>query len=302
MTGQPDRAVLRLGLPKGRMQEGVFELLASAGVRLGRSARGYRPTISLDGVEVKILKPQNIVEMLAEGSRDLGFAGADWVGELELDLVEVMDLGLDPVRIVAAAPRSLLVDGRLPTSAALGRPLRVASELERISRGWIDRRGLDATFVRTFGATEVFPPEDADCIVDVTQTGATLDANDLEVVDTVMTSSTRLFASPRAWADAAKRRRIEDFAMLVRSVLDARDRAMLEINAADDEVLQRLVEILPSMRRPTVSRLFGQRGLGDGGYAVKAAVPRRGLPELIPRIRGVGGTDIVITDVQQVVP
>src|SRR2546425_9567043 len=105
---------LRLGLPKGRMEQAVLTLLGDAGIRIRPGARGYRPDVSLPDTEAKILKPQNVVEMLALGSRDLGFAGADWVAELEANVVEVLDTGLDPVQVVAAAPKTLLVDGRLP--------------------------------------------------------------------------------------------------------------------------------------------------------------------------------------------
>src|SRR2546427_3810659 len=140
---------------------------------LFRSARGYRPDVSLPDTEAKILKPQNIVEMLALGSRDLGFAGADWVAELQANVVELLDTGLDPVEVVAAVPGALLENGRLPE-----RHLVVASEYERLAQRWITERGLSAEFVRSYGATEVFPPEDADLIVDNTATGATLEAND----------------------------------------------------------------------------------------------------------------------------
>src|SRR5438034_2810458 len=115
----------RLGLPKGRMETGVLTLLADAGIRVRPSARGYRPDVSLPGAEAKLLKPQNIVEMLVLGSRDVGFAGADWVAELEADVVELLDTGLDPVQLVAAAPIALLESGRLPT-----RRLVVASRSE----------------------------------------------------------------------------------------------------------------------------------------------------------------------------
>src|SRR6266568_6302912 len=125
MTAVP----FRLGLPKGRMETGVLALLADAGIRVRPSARGYRPDVSLPGAEAKLLKPQNIVEMLALGSRDVGFAGADWVAELEADVVELLDTGLDPVQLVAAAPVALLEDGQLPK-----RRLIVASEYERLTR------------------------------------------------------------------------------------------------------------------------------------------------------------------------
>lgn len=282
--------LLRLGLPKGRMQEGVFALLTDAGIRVSAGARGYRPTVSLPGFEAKILKPQNIVEMLALGSRDLGFAGADWVAELRLDVVEMLDTGLDPVRVVAAAPEDLLVGGQLPT-----RPLVVASEYENLARAWIARRGLDATFVRSYGATEVFPPEDADCIVDNTATGSTLRANHLALVDEIMRSSTRLYASPRVLDDPSRREAIDSFVLLVRSVLEARSRVIVEINVSAER-LEDVIAVLPAMREPTISSLHGQ-----GGFAVKSAVPRADLPRLIPLIKARGGTDIVVTRTSQIV-
>jgi len=301
-----DAHPLRLAVPKGRMHEEVVALLAATGLRLGRSARGYRPSASLPGVEVKILKPQNIVKMLEAGTRDLGFAGADWVRELGVEdaLVEVLDTGFDPVRIVVAAPRSVLVrEGggwRLPTPAELGHPIRIASEMEALTRAWIARRGYaegrDAVFVRTYGATEVFPPEDADCIVDVTATGATLEANDLVVLDEVTRSSTRLYASRAAMEDAGKRRRIDALAMLLASVLEARGRVMLEVNV-DEAAFERVAGILPCMREPTVSKLHS-----GAGYALKAAVKKDVLPELLPALKAAGGTDIVITPMVQVVP
>src|SRR5438876_1034000 len=177
-TFVPRAVPFRLGLPKGRMEQAVLTLLADAGIRVRPSARGYRPDVSLAGAEAKMLKPQNIVEMLALGSRDVGFAGADWVAELEANVVDLLDTGLDPVQVVAATPKTLLVDGHLPA-----RRLVVASEYERLARRWIAERGLSAECVRSYGATEVFPPEDADVIVDNTATGATLEANGLVVAD-----------------------------------------------------------------------------------------------------------------------
>ena len=132
-------STIRLALPKGSMEAGVSALLADAGIRIRATSRGYRPEISLPGFEVKILRPQNIVEMLAAGSRDIGFAGADWVAEVGGDLVELLDTGLDPVRLVEAAPIDLLENGRLPR-----RRLVVASEYERLTRDWIGLRAVDS--------------------------------------------------------------------------------------------------------------------------------------------------------------
>lgn len=281
---------VKLAIPKGRMFDSIDRLLRDAGVPLRGSSRGYRPTIELAGFEAKILKPRAIIEMLAAGARDAGFAGKDWADETGLDLVELLDTGLDPVRLVAAAPAQILVAGRLPS-----RSLTVASEYPTISRRWIERRGLDARVLISYGATEVLPPEDADCIVDNTSSGATLAANGLAIVDELMASSTRLYASPRAMDDPAKREPIERLAMLLRSVLEARARVMIEFNIAADR-LDSVVEILPCMREPTIAPLHA-----SAGYAVKSAVRREQLPDLIPAIKARGGSDIVVTTPGQIV-
>jgi ATP phosphoribosyltransferase len=283
---------IKLALPKGHMQEGVQNLLLDAGIRVEMGRRSYRPSISLAGVNTKILKPQNIVEMLRVGSRDIGFAGSDWVEELGAkdQLVELLDTELDPVRLVAAAPTALLEDGKLPN-----RPLVIASEYEQIARSWIARKGLDATFVRSYGATEVFPPEDADCIVDNTATGSTLQVNRLEIVDTLLQSSTRLYAHPHVMDQPAKRERVESLVLVLKSVLDARRRVVIELNVTADH-LEGIVAILPCMRHPTISPLYG-----EAGFAVKAAVPRADLPTLIPAIKAAGGSDVVVTRLMQVV-
>jgi ATP phosphoribosyltransferase len=286
-----DRGLIHLAIPKGRIEAGVSSLLSDAGVRLRAGPRGYRPVTSVEGFEVKLLKPQNIVEMLTAGSRDIGFAGADWVREQAAELIELLDTGLDPVRVVAAAPESLLIDRELPS-----RPLVVASELERIASRWISDRGLDATLVRSYGATEVFPPEDADVIVDISATGETLAANGLVVIDELMRSSTRLYASRNAMATPEKKLAIDGLVLSLRSVLEARGRAMVELNVSREDV-EDVIEILPSMREPTIATLHGSEGL-----AVKAAVPRSELPGLIPLLKNRGATDIVVSRLEQIVP
>jgi ATP phosphoribosyltransferase len=273
------------------MQKGVFKLMEDAGIRIRMGARSYRPTLSVAGFETKVLKPQNVIEMLHAGSRDIGFAGADWVQELDADLVELLDTGLNPVRLVAAAPKDLLVDGELPD-----KKLVIASEYERLSTNWIRDKGIAATFVRTYGATEVFPPEDADCIVDNTATGSTLRAGQLEIVDVLLSSSTRLYANPKSLDDRDLKLRIDELVLILQSVLDARLRVMLEINVTETK-LEKLVELLPCLRRPTIAPLFGEQA-----YAVKVAVLRSELPALIPKIKSTGGTDIVVTAPDQLVP
>jgi len=279
---------IHFGLPKGHMARGVQDLLADAGIEVTPSARGYRPSLSLPGYEVKTLKPQNIVEMLDLGSRDVGFAGADWVRELRADVVEVLDTGMDTVQLVAAAPEEW---GDLPD-----RRLVVATEYLNLTGAWVRDRGLDAEVIRSYGATEVFPPEDADVIVDNSATGGTLRANGLRVMDVLGESSTRLYASQQAMDDPYRKERISDLALLLESVLNARLRVMIEINAPAER-LEALVALLPSMREATVAPLYGNQG-----YAVRAAVPRRELPALIPAIKAAGGSDVVVTSLSQLVP
>jgi ATP phosphoribosyltransferase len=282
---------VHLALPKGRMEDGVLRLLADAGISLTFDRRGYRPTLSLGGFETKILKPQNIVEMLHVGSRDVGFAGADWVAEKGAELVQLVDTGLDPVRIVAAASPDFLQGGRPRPGSFV-----VATEYERLTRAWLERCRYEGHIVRSYGATEVFPPEDADCVVDNTATGATLKANGLAIFDEIMRSSTRLYAHPRALDEPAKRPLIEHFGLLVQSVLDARKRVMIEVNVPADR-LETVVAVLPCMREPTIAPLHH-----EAGFAVKAAVPREGLPALIRAVKDGGGTDIVVFEIAQIIP
>jgi len=269
----------------------VLTLMADAGLPVRTGGREYRPTVDAGRFNAKILKPQNIVEMLAAGSRDVGFAGADWVAELDAAVVELLDTGFDPVRLVAAAPDDLLENGSLPR-----RRLVVASEYPRLTCQWIERIGVDARLVHSYGATEVFPPEDADLIVDNTATGATLAANDLAIVDTLLSSSTRLYASPAALDNSVRRAAIEGFSLLLTSVLEARSRVMFEVNVPAS-ALEAVCGALPCMREPTISPLHG-----DVGFALKAAVPREALPRIVPRVKALGGSDIVITAVAQLVP
>lgn len=291
MTPVIPENTIRFALPKGRMEDGIRTLLRDAGVGLRSSSRSYRPTIDLDPFEVKVLKPRAIIEMLDIGARDLGFAGADWVDEIGADLVEILDTGLDRVRLVAAAPESILLGGTLPS-----KELVIASEYPNIAQRWIESKGLNASVLRSYGATEVLPPEDADCIIDNTATGSTLAANDLRIIDEITTSSTRLYASKSAMADPIKRERINAFAMLIQSVLEARSRVMLEVNVSSED-LERVIEALPCMREPTVAPMHG-----NAGYAVKAAVPRRDLPSVIPELKSRGATDIIVTTPDQIVP
>lgn len=276
------------------MQRGVLDLLHDAGIDVRVNERGYRPWISWPACDVKILKPQNILEMLRAGSRDVGFAGADWVEEFGYrdhpNLVELLDTHLDAVQVVAAAPTALLDQGKLPI-----RHLVVAAEMPRLAARWIEARGLNASILRTYGATEVFPPDDADLIVDIAATGDTLKANKLEIIDSLLTSSTRLYASRKALDDPGRKARIEELVLLLESAIEARRRVMLDLNVGSVD-LNRVLAVLPCLREPTIAPLRG-----DSGFAVRAAVPRDELHRLIPALKAAGATDLVVMNPSQLV-
>ncbi|MDG1874696.1 MAG: ATP phosphoribosyltransferase [Mariniblastus sp.] len=291
MSLSHDPSIVRLALPKGRMFDQVVDLLKSAGISIGQSERGYRPNISLPDFDAKILKPRNVISMLAAGSRDIGFAGEDWIVETGTEIHELLDTEMNPVRLIVAAPHQILNDGKLPD-----RKIIIASEYPALAKRWIADNQLEAEVVQTYGATEVFPPEDADCIMDNTATGSTLRANGLQIIDEVMTSSTRLYASKEAMDNDILRGRIEDFTMLIQAVLQARGRVMMDLNVAHEN-LEAVVACLPSMRTPTVSPL------SDSGWlAVRAAIPRKELAEIIPKLKSAGACDIVTTTAEQLIP
>jgi len=281
---------LSILIPKGRIYDNIAKLFAEAGIALSLSDRTYRPNIGVDWLDGKVMKPQNVGELLELGSHDAGFTGLDWVRETGADVVEVMDLGFDRVRIVAAVPATL------DEAALRKKKLVVATEYVGIAGAWLKKTGYDYRIVRTYGATEVFPPDDADMIVDNTSTGRTLQDNGLRIVDTLLESSTRFVASRSAMADPKKRERIEELAMLFKAVIDGRDRVMLEMNVTKLRFPD-LVAGLPAMRSPTVAPLYG-----DEGYAVKIAVRKTDVPTLIPQLKKLGATDIVEYDLRKVVP
>ncbi|MDF1810420.1 MAG: ATP phosphoribosyltransferase [Phycisphaerales bacterium] len=291
MAPQQTEDTIRFAIPKGRMYDGVAKLMEEAGIKIRTSSRDYRPSISLPSYDVKILKPRAIIEMLDLGARDLGFAGADWVAEDSADLVELLDTGLDRVRLVAAVPEQSNKDELLNRTRTV-----IASEYVNITQRWIDENGYSAKLIRSYGATEVLPPEDADCIIDNTATGSTLDANNLRIIDDLMISTTRVYASKAAMENPVKREEIERFVLLIRSVLQARKRVMLELNVSSEN-LEPVIEVLPCMRQPTVAPMYN-----SDGFAVKVAVLREQLTEVIPLIKARGGSDIIVTQPGQIVP
>jgi len=286
----PEPQPVRLVVPKGHMFEGVRDLLAEAGLRLGVDERSYRPKASDPRFRVKIVRAQNVPQLLELGKHDIGFSGHDWVMEREARVVELLDLGLDPVRVVAAASECETLD------TLRARRVVAASEYERLTRRWLESEKLDYVFVQSYGSTEVFPPEDADLIVDNCASGTTLEANGLRVLAEILVSSTRLLACPAALDNPAIRAIVEDLQLNLEGVLLARRKVLLEMNVPKAR-LAAILPCLPAMKSPTVAPLAGEEG-----YAVKIAVDREKVSALIPELKRLGVTDILETRLSKIIP
>lgn len=280
---------LKMVIPKGRIYSKVINLLNDSGFGVEVDDRVYIPRVEDPEIEAKIMKPQNIPTLVELGSHDIGFSGNDWIIETKADVTEILNLAFDPVKIVSAVPEQLFNEN------LKSRKIVVASEYEQIAKNYLEQNNYDYFLVRTFGATEVFPPEDADMIIDNVSTGRTLKEHNLRIVDTIMESSTRFIANNSALDDPWKREIISELKMLFQSVLDARIRVMLEMNVSE-ETFKKIIDVLPCMRSPTVAPLHGQKG-----YAVKVAVKRSEVVKLIPLLKKYGATDILEYEFRKVV-
>lgn len=286
---------LRILLAKGRIYESVYELLSDVGISLKLAERTYFPSTNQDDLAFQVVKPQIASALLASNKADVGFSGKDWVYEngVQDEVEEIMDLGFDPVRIVAAIPNTVDFD------ALLKKPVTIATEYQTLSKKWVEEKKIDGKIFRTWGTSEGFVQDNEDSLaqilIDNTSTGSSLRANNLKIVDTLMTSSTRMYASKEALKDPAKKQKIMELKMLFESVLNARGRVMLEMNVAKDK-FDGLIKALPSMKSPTVSPLFG-----DDGYAVKIAVKKSEVPTLLPKLQSLGATDILEYALRKVV-
>jgi len=277
-------------IPKGRIFQKVAGLLNDASLGFETNDRQYIPHIGDPEISAKIMKPQNIAQLIELGSHDVGFTGYDWIVESGAKVVQVMDLKFDPVRIVSAVPETMSEGGLKK------KKLIVATEYERIATRYLKERNYDYFLIRTFGATEAYPPQDADMIIDNIATGRTLKEHKLKVVHEIMDSSTRFIANAKAMQDKEKKEKIEELAMLFQAVLVGKDRVMIEMNVPADK-LDEIVSILPCMRAPTVAPLFeGQ------GYAVKSAVKREDTVKLIPLLKKYGASDILEYEFKKVIP
>ena len=285
---------LKILLAKGRIYESVYELLSDVGISIHLPDRTYFPTTNQKDLAFQVVKPQITSLLLANNKADVGFSGKDWVYEnqVENDVVEIMDLGFDPVRIVAAMPEARDFD------KLLANPVTIATEYQTLSKKWVEEKKINGTIFRTWGTSEGFVQDNDDSIaqilIDNTSTGSSLKANRLKIVDTLMESSTRMYASKAAMEDPEKKQKILELKMLFETVLNARSRVMLEMNCAEDK-FETLIKGIPSMKSPTVSPLFG-----GNGYAIKIAVKKSEVPTLLPKLQSLGATDIVEYELRKV--
>jgi ATP phosphoribosyltransferase len=285
---------LKILLAKGRIYESVYELLSDVGISIHLPDRTYFPTTNQEDLAFQVVKPQITSLLLANNKADLGFSGKDWVYEngVQDKVEEIMDLGFDPVRIVAAIPEARDFEKLLKGQVT------IATEYQTLSSKWVEEKKIDGTIFRTWGTSEGFVQDNDDSIaqilIDNTSTGSSLKANRLKIVDTLMESSTRMYASKAAMADPAKKQKIMELKMLFETVLNARSRVMLEMNCAEDK-FDTLIKGIPSMKSPTVSPLFG-----GNGYAIKIAVKKSEVPTLLPKLQSLGATDIVEYELRKV--
>lgn len=286
---------LKILLAKGRIYESVYELLNDVGISIHLPDRTYFPTTNQEDLAFQVVKPQITSALLAQNKADVGFSGKDWVYEngVQDDVEEIMDLGFDPVRIVAAIPETKDYD------ALLKEKVTIATEYQALTKKYIESKKFDGTIFRTWGTSEGFVQDTdealAQILIDNTSTGSSLRANRLKIVDTLMESSTRMYASKAAMADPAKKQKIMELKMLFEAVLAARSRVMLEMNVSKAN-FDALIKGIPSMKSPTVSPLFG-----DDGYAVKIAVKKSEVPTLLPKLRTLGATDILEYELRKVI-
>ncbi len=285
---------LKILLAKGRIYESVYELLNDVGISIYLPDRQYFPTTNQKDLAFQVVKPQITSLLLANNKADVGFSGKDWVYEngVQDQVVEIMDLGFDPVRIVAAIPEARDFEKILKGKVT------IATEYQALSKQWVENKKIDGTIFRTWGTSEGFVQDTDDAIaqvlIDNTSTGSSLKANRLKIVDTLMESSTRMYASKEAMADPEKKQKIMELKMLFKTVLNARSRVMLEMNVSEKD-FEGLIKGIPSMKSPTVSPLFG-----GNGYAVKIAVKKSEVPTLLPQLQKLGASDIVEYELRKV--
>ncbi len=287
---------LILGLPKGSLQEATFGMLKKAGWAITGGSRSYMPRIDDPEIEARLIRAQEISRYVENGHLDAGMTGRDWIIENGSDVVEVSELvyskqGMNPVRWVLAVPNDSPIQSVKDLQGK-----RIATEAVGITRRYLEQNGVEAEIEFSWGATEVKAPELVDAIVEITETGSSLRANNLRIVDEILTSTTRLIAGKAAWNDEFKRAKIEKIAMMLQGVLTADRKVLVKLNVQSDN-LEAVANLLPSMHAPTVNDLRT-----EGWYSIETVMYESVVREIIPELKSAGAVDIIEMSLNKVVP
>lgn len=286
---------LRLGLPKGSLQDATFELFRKAGWKFQVSGRNYHPSVDDEVVSPVLLRPQEIPRYIEDGVIDAGLTGHDWIADTGADVHEICELRYskltrNPIRVVLAAHR----DSDIKSAEDLGGKV-VATEYVRLAQRWFEEKGVDAKVEFSWGACEVKVPEVVEAIIVNTETGSSLRAHNLDIIDTLLTSTTRFVCSHDAWADAAKREKLENMAILLKGAMAAAGLVGLKMNVPTS-ALETVLDRLPSLQNPTVSPLADQ-----SWNAVEVILSEREARDLIPELKKAGATGLVEYPLNKVV-
>jgi ATP phosphoribosyltransferase len=278
---------LKLGIPKGSLENATIDLFRRAGFQISTSSRSYFPAIDDPEIECMLIRAQEMARYVEDGILDAGLTGRDWIQENEADVVAVADLiyakqSFGKVRWVLAVPESSAfhtvhdLEGKI-----------IATELVATTKRYLASHSVKAKVEFSWGATEVKPPVLADAIVEVTETGSSLRANKLKIIDTVMESNTQLIANKESWEDAAKRQKLEDIRMLLNGAINALGKVGLMLNVHKDQLAD-VLAVLPALKRPTISHLSDDQWL-----AVNTILDESTVRDIIPRLKQAGGEGIV---------
>ena len=278
--------ILKVGLPKGSLQDSTLELFAKAGFHFSVKSRSYFPSIDDDELEAILIRAQEMAHYVELGAFDVGLTGKDWIIETDADVVEVSDLvyskaSMRPVRWVLAVPESSPIQSVKDLEGK-----HIATEVVGITNKYLKEHGVTAHVEFSWGATEVKPPELADAIVEVTETGSSLRANKLRIVDILLESNTKLIANKDSWNDPWKREKIENMAMLLQGAINAQGKVGLKMNAPKAS-LEKITGIIPSLRQPTVSNLADENWV-----ALEVIVDEQVVRSVIPDLKRAGAEGI----------
>ena len=291
-----NRKTLRIGLPKGSLQESTLKLFRKAGYHISVSGRSYYPVFDDSEVEAMLIRAQEMARYVENGILDCGLTGYDWIREQNADVKEVAELsyakeGLRPVQWVIAVPN----ESRIRTIKDLNGK-RIATELVGFTKRYLKAKKIRADVDFSWGATEVKPPHLADAIVELTETGSSLRANNLRIVETILESSTRFIANRKAWQNAWKRQKMENLVMLLKGALAAEEKVGMKMNVRQADI-KRVLSLLPAMHSPTISLLSD-----EGWYDLDVVIDEKKVRELIPKLKKAGASGIVEYQLNKVIP